>query len=211
MKLTKFVHSCLLVETDELSVLIDPGKFSWQSQLLKPNKLERLDFLVITHEHSDHFHPPAIHELTTRFPHAPIVTNNDLAEKIKELNLPNQIITGSQENLEVFEAPHEALPLNQPAPLNIGVHIAGRLTHSGDALHIRASRDILALTITAPWTSPKNYLDQVLELKPKTVLPMHDWLWHKAGREYIYEMCGRLLKPYGVDFIDLENGETVEL
>lgn len=211
MKLTKFVHSCLLVEAGGFRALIDPGRFTYESHLIDVNKLEPLDYIILTHEHSDHYHEDFLCKLSNRFKHAAIITNDDLAEKIGKLKLPNPIQTGSDDNLVIFEAKHEPLPLDLPAVSNIGVHISDKLTHSGDSYDIKQSRELLALPITAPFASLREALETVAKLKPKAVLPMHDWEWHKQAREARYEMAKGLLNPHGIEFIELENGKTVEL
>ncbi len=54
MKITKYTHSCLLVETPKKVALIDPGGFSWKSKELNIRKIERVDRILITHSHGDH-------------------------------------------------------------------------------------------------------------------------------------------------------------
>ncbi|MEX1059236.1 MAG: MBL fold metallo-hydrolase, partial [Candidatus Saccharimonadales bacterium] len=70
MKITKFVHSCLLVESPQINVLIDPGNFTWASHLLQVDKLPALDFIIITHEHPDHYDQQGLIKLSNRFPHS---------------------------------------------------------------------------------------------------------------------------------------------
>lgn len=212
MRITKFVHSCLLVETDNLSVLIDPGRYSWDSHLINPNHLPDLSHIIITHEHGDHYHEPALRALSQRFPHASIVTNNDLAKKIEELKLPNPISAGTEEGLTVFEAPHEPLPLNVPAPLNIGVHIGDSLTHPGDSLAIKKTGDTLVLPVTGPsWVNWGQSLKAAVKLKPKQIIPVHDWHWHQMAREEQYDKIKIWLKPYKIKVLELKNAEPVEL
>ncbi|HSX18470.1 MAG TPA: MBL fold metallo-hydrolase [Candidatus Saccharimonadales bacterium] len=211
MKITKFVHSCLLVETSEINVLFDPGNFTWDSHLLNINELPSLNSIVITHEHPDHYHEQGLKKLSHRFPRATIITNNDLAEKISKLKLPNPIQGGSDENVVVFEAVHEPLPLNVPNVLNIGVHIQDKLTHPGDSFAFKHTCEVLALPLTGPWASLRDALKTVVELKPKTVIPVHDWEWHKAAREARYSMCKNLLEPHSIEFIGLENAQPIEI
>ncbi len=211
MRITKYVHSCLLVETDKFNALIDPGRFTYDSHMVDVNKLPELNYLVITHEHADHYHEEFLRKLSNRFKHANIVTNDDLAEKIAKLKLPNPIQTGSDDDLTVFEAAHEPLPLGLPNVLNIGVHFSDELTHSGDSYDVRQSRKILALPITAPFASLREALDAVVKLKPQAVLPMHDWEWHKDARSARYHMTKDVLKPHNIEFIELENAKPVEL
>jgi len=211
VKITKFVHSCLLIETDSKNILIDPGRYSWDSHLLSPTHLPDLSHIVITHEHGDHYHEPALRTLSQRFPHAQIVTNNDLAKKIVDLKLPNPISSGSEDNISVFEAPHAPLPLKTPAPLNIGVHIGDKLTHSGDALDFPKAREILALPLTGPFAGMTQSLEKVVKLKPKILLPVHDWHWHQQARESMYDMAKKLLAKHKIEFIELENASPVNL
>lgn len=211
MKVTKFVHSCLLVETPEIRVLIDPGNFTWSSHLLRIDKLPSLDCIVITHEHQDHYDEAGLQRLSKYFPRAVIITNNHLADTIKKINLPNPVHAGSEDNLVVFEAKHEPLPLDTPNVANIGVHVADKLTHSGDSYVLKSSREILALPLTGPFASYKQALEVIVKLKPKIVLPLHDWEWHRAARENRYSRAKELLKKHGIEFIELENAEPVEL
>ena len=212
MKITKFVHSCLLVETPEIRALIDPGRYSYESRLLNLARLKNLDYIVITHEHGDHYDVNFLRQISKHFPHAAIVTNNDLATKIANLHLQNKIQSGSDENLTVFEAEHEPLPLELPIPLNIGVHLKDKFTHPGDALDIKRSREILALPVSAPgWVNLRIALDAAIKLKPKKIIPVHDWHWHQKARREQYARVKEWLKPHKIEFIELENAEPVEL
>jgi len=49
MNITKFGHSCLFVEEQELRIIVDPGTYSTMQ-----NGLHDIDVLIITHEHEDH-------------------------------------------------------------------------------------------------------------------------------------------------------------
>ncbi len=211
MKVTKFVHSCLLVETPRTNVLIDPGNFTWASHLLQVDKLPTLDFIVITHEHPDHYDEHGLTKLSNRFPHSTVITNDQLADKIKALKLPNPIHAGSEDNLVVFEAKHEPLPLDTPNVVNIGVHVADKLTYSGDSYDLEHTREVLALPLTGPFASYKQALDVIVKLKPKVFLPLHDWEWHRAARQNRYSRAKGLLREQGIEFIELENTEPVEL
>jgi hypothetical protein len=125
--------------------------------------------------------------------------------------MPNRIHTGSQPDIEVFVVAHEPLAFAQPVPPHIGLHLEGHLTHPGDAINITSTREVLALPVTAPWGSFKEALEIAANLKPKAVIPIHDWPWHKLARQTMYSMGKELLAPYGIEFIELENGNPVEL
>ena len=210
MKVTKFVHSCLLVETPKQTILLDPGEFSYQSHLLQLAAIRHLDYIVITHEHPDHYSSDFLKAICAKFPHSTIITNEELAQKLKDQKLRNPISTGSQQYIEVFPVSHEPLPLSLPRPAHIGVHIEDYLTCPGDALKI-VSREVLALPITAPWGSFKQALDAAVKLKPKKVIPVHDWHWQKQAREGAYATAKELLATKDIEFIAIENAEPVEV
>src|SRR5262245_9148500 len=75
MKISKYLHACLLVEEQGKTALFDPGVFTAQEKALDVNKLNNLDYLLITHEHPDHFHLPLVKELVAKFPQVKIITN----------------------------------------------------------------------------------------------------------------------------------------
>ena len=52
MKITKFGHCCLLIETKGKRVLTDPGSYTVEAH----SKITDIDYLLFTHEHQDHYH-----------------------------------------------------------------------------------------------------------------------------------------------------------
>jgi len=68
MKISKHIHSCLLVEDEGKTILIDPGKYSYDEKALNVVSLEKLDMIAITHQHSDHMYIPLIKEIVAMFP-----------------------------------------------------------------------------------------------------------------------------------------------
>jgi len=52
MKLTKFTHSCVLVETKGEKIVVDPGNLSISEEMI--NKCQNPSAILITHKHSDH-------------------------------------------------------------------------------------------------------------------------------------------------------------
>ena len=49
MKITKFGHSCLLLEIGETRILFDPGSFTQEG-----TAFEGIDLILLSHAHSDH-------------------------------------------------------------------------------------------------------------------------------------------------------------
>lgn len=210
MRITKFVHSCLLVEQDDRIGIIDPGVFSWESGLFDSTRLTRLDEIMITHEHPDHMHLPFINSLLLQFPKAQIVTNPRAAAILREAGIKN-IITQSTETAQLFDAPHEPLAPLSPTPANSGVHYLGRLSHPGDSHHFNETREILALPVTAPWGTLPRAAELGQELLPKYIIPIHDWHWNESARLQTYDRLEAFFAKAGVTFIKVKDGEPVNL
>ncbi len=211
MKLTKFVHACLLVETEESTVLFDPGKYSWASGLFDVQKVDKLDAVVITHEHGDHFHPPFVEALIKKFPNAIFTTTEPVAQQLRDIGV-RQVFTESNGDIEIFSKKRHASiePLKSP-PENIAVHFADRLTVGGDRQDLEESKEILALTITAPWGSEGAAAGMLLRLHPKYAIPIHDWHWHEVARQQEYDRFEKFSKEHGMTFIKPKDGEPIEL
>lgn len=208
MRITKFVHSCLLVETPERVALFDPGSMSQAA--LDIGRLARLDDIFITHEHGDHFSPELVKQLVAKFPDVRITTTSPVVRQLAE-----QGITASNtppEGVVFFDSPHESVaPLFGQPPEEIGVHYLGKLSDPGDSHSFHETKAILALPVTAPWGSAIRAMNLALELKPQHVLPIHDWHWRDEARLGTYEQFERILGEQGITFHKLETGVPVDI
>lgn len=210
MKITKFTHSCLLVEMPapvNRTVLFDPGVFSTYDV----DALEYLDDIVITHNHSDHYSVNNIKALVEKFPHVRITATPEIVDDLAAHDI--QASSEAPEGVEFFDSPHEQIrPFfpNDP-PQEIGVHYLGKLTHPGDSHSFSETKDILALPVQAPWGSANAAVTLGLQLKPKYVLPIHDWHWNDAARQNSYENMEKAFQQAGITFVSLKHGEPVVL
>jgi L-ascorbate metabolism protein UlaG (beta-lactamase superfamily) len=208
VKISKHLHSCLLVEEQEKTFIIDPGIFTYQEKALDINKLEKLDYILITHEHPDHMHMPFVQELLAKFPNAKIITNNAIVEHLAKEN-----ITATYESdtiVTVTKVPHERLWDTEP-PENIMVTIFGKLANPGDSHHFETKAEILALPIIAPWGSTTDAINLALKLHPKIIIPIHDWLYKDRVRQMMYQRLAEFFNPKGIDFKAIETGEMTEV
>ena len=207
MKVTKFVHACLLVETPDRAALFDPGMMS--EQALDVDKLTRLDDIFITHEHPDHKSIPLIKRLVAKFPEVRITSTNQVVEQLAAEGL-----TASHtppEGVAFFDSPHESVKPLFPSPEEVGIHYLDTLSHPGDSHSFHETKAILALPITAPWGSTIKALNLALGLKPRFVLPIHDWHWRDEAREQTYAMYEKVLGEQGITFHKLQTGQPVEI
>ncbi len=207
MKVTKYVHSCLLVETPDRVALFDPGVMS--SSALDPDRLTRLDDIFITHVHPDHLDSEFVKKLLAKFPAVRITSTQEVvshlaSEGIKATNKPPTGVT-------FFDSPHEKIHPPSPTPEQIGIHYLDILSDPGDSHSFTETKAILALPMQAPWGSNVRAFNLALELKPKYVLPIHDWHWRDEARESTYKMFEERLGEQGITFYKLQTGVPVDI
>ena len=202
MKITKFVHSCLLVETDDRTVLFDPGGFS----PVPVDKLERLDDIFITHNHGDHLNVDTIKKLVAKFPEVRILATAQGVEQLQKEGIEATTLP-PEGGVELFDSPHESTEPLFPTPQEIGIHYLGVLTHPGDSHHFAETKAVLALPLQAPWGAAIPAFRLAAELKPKYVIPIHDWHWNDQARSGLYDMLAEQFKERGIEFIKPVDGE----
>lgn len=210
MKITRFVHSCLLVETPNRAGLFDPGQFSWESGLFNIEKLARLDDIIITHDHFDHFHLPFVKALVGKFPEVTITTNPTIAATLQKEGFKN-VQTTNNGPVELFATNHESIAPLGPQPDHTGAHYLGQLTHPGDSHHFTQTKQILALPVTGPWGGMMRAAQLGLDLKPKYIIPIHDWHWNESARAGAYDRLQAFFAENNITFIKTTDGEPVEI
>ena len=84
MKLTRFAQSCLLIETKDKKILVDPGDIFFEESLLS-EYWNTIDLLFVTHKHSDHCYVPAILEIMNNS-QTKFYSTTEVAEKRPELH-----------------------------------------------------------------------------------------------------------------------------
>jgi L-ascorbate metabolism protein UlaG (beta-lactamase superfamily) len=210
VKITKLVHSCLLVEMPapvNRTALFDPGGFS----TVDADSLEFLDDIIITHIHGDHFDLETIKKLVAKFPDVRITAPDEIVEALNAESIP--ATSAASEGITFFDSPHEPIRpfFDADPPQEIGVHYLGHLTHPGDSHSFRETMPVLALPVQAPWGSANRAVELGLELKPRYIIPIHDWHWSDAAREASYNSMEKVFGRAGITFIKAVNGEPFVL
>ncbi|MBI5729138.1 MAG: MBL fold metallo-hydrolase [Candidatus Magasanikbacteria bacterium] len=209
MKITKFGHSCLLVEEKGARILFDPGNYSTVPAL------EKLDAILITHVHQDHADVPTLKKLIALNPRARIFSNEEVVAALakegievdklgdkEQVVVQNVVIDGVGEwHAKIYE--------KFPVVKNTGYCIADRLFYPGDALTVPDKTvEILAYPAVAPWMKISEALDYLKLMKPKAVFPVHDGFL-KFGGPY-HNHPERHAKEWGIRWVVLEHGQPQE-
>lgn len=206
MKVTKFMHACLLVEIDDRRVLFDPGVYSTYDLAALP----ALDDIVITHSHPDHMDVERIQALRGRFPEVRIVAPEDARAMLEHAGI-DKVMTTPPEGIQFFHSPHEPIRpmIDVDPPEENGAHLLDVFSHPGDSHSFTETKAILALPVSGPWGSTVDAVRVALSVKPTYVIPIHDWHWHDAAREQVYKRLETMFAGHGITFLPVKDGEPV--
>lgn len=65
MKITRLAQSTILIEDEGRRLAIDPGNYNFEPGRLDRSEFPRVDVLIVTHEHADHFDLEAVQAICT--------------------------------------------------------------------------------------------------------------------------------------------------
>ena len=212
MRLTKFGHSCLLVEEGGVRVLLDPGSFSDGFETL-----EGLTAVCLTHQHVDHVDPERVRPLLDRNPGVRVVSDEGSAEALGEAGADVEVVHDGDElalgglALRVVGRDHAAVHPDIPVVPNVGYLLGGRLFHPGDALTMPGEPvEVLAVPAGAPWLKLADAVDYLREVGPRVAVPVHEKVLSEVGISSHYRLLEQLGGP-GTAFEVLDDGRPAEL
>jgi L-ascorbate metabolism protein UlaG (beta-lactamase superfamily) len=207
MKITKFMHACILVEHGGHVALFDPGSFS--EDALKAATLPVIEDIFISHEHGDHISQAAVKHIRALNPNVRITSTPATVKALADDHIMASDTPPG--GAAFFPSPHEGHPPFMNPPSQVGIHYLGVYSHPGDSHSFNETKAVLALPVTAPWGSTMAAVDVALKVKPTFIVPVHDWFWHDQARKAMYDRLETLFKEYGMTFLKLETGVPVEI
>lgn len=221
MKISKFIHSCLLIEKGTDKLLFDPGKFSFIEGKITPQQFQGLTAIILTHQHPDHVETGALKTILQHNPSAVIFTNAETQAVLTSVNLSAELFETGTRNLgsfqvEAFPAPHSAI-LGSPAPQNTAYLVDKVLLNPGDSFAdevVESVRNppLLALPVTAPWTTELSVADFVRRIAPQRVLPVHDGYAKDFFLQQLYERFQKHFSEQNIVFEWMDRpGASIEI
>ncbi|MFF4424066.1 MBL fold metallo-hydrolase [Streptomyces sp. NPDC001549] len=210
MKLTKRLHSCVQLEKDGRTLVIDPGAFS------EPDAGLGADALLVTHEHPDHFEEGRLRAALDADPAVELWTLRSVAEKLAPA-YPGRVhtvghgdaFTAAGFEVQVHGELHAVVHPDIPRVTNVGYLVEGSLFHPGDALTVPGVPvETLMLPVHAPWNKVSEVIDYLREVKPRRALDIHDAYLSDIARpvyDYALDTLG------GTDHGRLTAGDSAEL
>lgn len=212
MKITKFGHSCLLIEEKKVRILIDPGSYSSGFE-----NLTNLDVILYTHEHSDHVNLDSLSKLLANNPKVQIRTNSGVGKLLASKNIPFKLLTNGQSEqfkgvkIQAIGEQHAIIHESIKCVDNTGYLIASKFFYPGDFLSVPSENvEVLALPIEAPWLKLGDAINYVSKIKPKTCFAVHDARLNENGLKANVNIASMALVSSNVKVDVLEKGKTYE-
>lgn len=178
MKVTHLGHACLLVETDDARLLIDPGTMSEFATLTD------LTAVLVSHQHADHLDAPTVADLLKKNPGARLVVDPDTVSAVASLGdrstvsaaRPGETLTFGRTTVGVHGGMHGVVYDDVPGCTNNAYLVDdGALFHPGDSFTVPPGPvDVLAVAIDAPWLKVAEAIDYVRAVKPRIAVPIHE-------------------------------------
>ena len=211
MKLTKFEHSCLILEVADERLIIDPGVFT-----MPLGEFGDVVAVVVTHEHGDHWTTEQLERIIERNPNAVIygpagvvAAAGEIA--VTEVKNGDEVEAGSF-NLKFFGEKHAVIHSSIAVIDNVGVLVNDELYYGGDALDVPPVEvKTLAAPAGAPWLKIGDAMDYVVAVKPKRAFPVHEMVLSVAGKGMSNDRLSWAVEQGGGEYFVLEPGESLDL
>ena len=209
MRLTKFTHSCVQLESDGGRLLVDPGIWC-ESEVF-----DGVTDILVTHEHSDHIDFERLTALARSRPHVSVRAPASVVSKLGELG-DAAVAIGAGEHFQVagmtvdtVGGMHAEIIDGLPGCPNIGYIIGGSVYHPGDALHVPdVPVETLLVPVSGPWLKVGEVIDFLRAVAPVRAYPIHDALLSDKGKRVTDRW---IASRGGTDYSSLADGTSVRL
>lgn len=211
MRLTKFGHACVRVETGDHVLVLDPGCFT------DPEAVDGATAVLLTHEHPDHYDLERL-----RRTDAPILTVAGVAARLREdapdLAERTTVLAPGERGdvgvpVEAVGERHAVIHPELPGLDNSGflLEVEGTVVfHPGDALTVPdRSVDLLLLPVSAPWLKIGECIDFARDVAAPRSLAIHDAVYSELGLGVVDSLLGAFLEPREQAFVRLAAGQDL--
>jgi L-ascorbate metabolism protein UlaG (beta-lactamase superfamily) len=208
MRITKFGHSCIRIEHDGHTVVVDPGGFT------QPEAVDGAHVVLVTHEHPDHYDPANLARCD-----APVFTIEAVAKRIREeapgvaerltVVSPGESFQAAGLPVRAVGEMHAVIHPELPRFHNSGYVVTcggSTVFHPGDALTPPDEPvDVLCVVVSAPWMKASDAVDFARSVGAPRNLAIHDRIYSEAGLGIVDGHLTRLL-PESQSYVRLGDG-----
>jgi L-ascorbate metabolism protein UlaG (beta-lactamase superfamily) len=210
VKVTKYEHATLVINSDDSLLVIDPGMF------LTPPDFTGTVAVVITHEHADHWSEQNLSAILQKAPDAKMYGPKGVADAASGFEVTvvkaGDIIQADPFTLEFFGDKHAVIHDSLPVADNVGVMVNDELYYGGDSYTVPGKPvGTLAAPVGAPWLKIGDAMDFVLEVKPERAFYIHDMTLSVAGKGMASDRLKWATEQNGGTYKPLEVGDSIDL
>lgn len=206
LTLTKYAHSCLLIETAGARLLLDPGVFSAGFE-----SLTELAAVLVTHQHPDHLDVARIKAIAEANPQATVFADEASTKQLTDAGVtvravrPGNAVQAGGVAIAVYGGEHAPIAPGFAVPPNVGYAVDGRFAYSGDAYASPPEPvQVLAMPTAAPWLLAADAVGYLQRTKPQATVPVHDALL--SIKDPYYSLYRRYAEEQGTAFRVIDDG-----
>jgi L-ascorbate metabolism protein UlaG (beta-lactamase superfamily) len=199
----RLTDSCVIVTGDDGATMLDPGFHSFGNANL--DSIGDIQRVLVTHEHGDHVSPDFLKWLLDRGSDVTVHANQAVAGLLAPHDI--EVDTSNPAGVSAEDVEHEMTPMGS-APPNRAFTIDGVITHPGDSYQPTSTAPVLALPLLTPWGSTTSSMEFARRLSPQQAIPVHDFYLSESGREWIGTVAKNVLGESGIEFVNLDWGES---
>ncbi len=207
MKISKYLHSCLVFELNGHKLLFDPGKFTFAEGIVSPAMFAEVNSIIITHIHPDHLDTENLKNIAN-LSGANIYTNEQVGEVLQKAGIAHSVWKDGIHHLGPFKLQaitvvHEPI-LDNPLPQMTGFLINDQVLHPvdsmEDALFAYEGIELLIMVTMAPFANELRITAFADKLRPKQILPVHDGYAKEFFIKQRYEAYQKHFDRQGIKF-----------
>jgi L-ascorbate metabolism protein UlaG (beta-lactamase superfamily) len=214
MRMTKFGHACVRLDSDELALVIDPGAFSECA-----DALDGADAVLVTHEHFDHLDVDALLSAARANPALRVWAPPPVVERLADIGSRVAAVAAGESfdaagfSVRAFGGQHAVIHQAIGTPCaNLSYLVNDAVYHPGDSFFVPPTpvRTLLA-PLHAPWSKLAEVIDFVVATRAPQAFPIHDAMLSESGVQNSVGHVERFAQTYGTSFTYLPPGAGVEL
>jgi L-ascorbate metabolism protein UlaG (beta-lactamase superfamily) len=207
MKITKYEHSCVVIEDAGKQVVIDPGAYA--DSYVPSDKIEAV---VVTHIHGDHFNIDKLLSIAKLNPNASFYGPAQVAAEAGQVNMETAEAGQSHKtetfSLDFFGGSHELYEGFE----NLGLMVNQLFFHPGDSYTAPDKPvRILGLPAAAPWLRVPDTIEYLKRVKPEIAIPIHNAVLSNIGESIHYRLMSEAAASINTKWTVLRPGESLEL
>lgn len=211
MTITKFEHSCIVLEDQGAKLVIDPGQFS-PSFVSSPD----IRCVIITHSHIDHLNSKMLAQIVQDNEDVKIFAPQEVADAHSDLPIthvsPGIGIQAKPFTLEFFGGLHAIIHPGWAPVQNIGVCVNDVFYYPGDSFAL-PNKDIMVLAVpaSAPWMKVGEAMNFLVNVGAQLTIPAHDALLSEVGMKVHDGLLEKAADGANLTYRRLAIGESITI